>query len=447
MITLPHSLLCKSCRAALFLLLLSSNIAHAVPLVGDVLDDMEKHLSSAESTLGNNINIQEANTYSLLYNSVEQLRAQFKDDLGKQLDKIEMQRQVTINDLKNSIDAINGDVNNQRAELQVAAINLVTQVKFWKSTVPFIVAGIDNQVLYKQNVDYQVTVFGNGFGIDQGNVKYSLSAAVDGKPLSSDSIDRLADGVKIIIPSGTINSRFAQNTPVRIPVEFSSRVTHPCQIPLFSCSDNYSTNFNLTLVPTVAATGSIQSEKEGFQPGKVSTIAGPTIPETPELHGQKSLTLWKTPVYAVPGGYELVSASFTQQCEGGGDDHGGCQFSYNRKCDYAVDMSSVQCEEGVTSHAHQDHWQIVLAEKIPVPDPYKVVSYTFPTNEAVVVRYNAQADKARLIGQTSTGQLFDISLLPFVQSAYDPVQCSGSFPVKDNDGTVYNVHRCVATIK
>jgi hypothetical protein len=255
----------RACSCALAIALLASSASSAqASILGPILDDIQRHIEEAMNRANTNLNIAEGNTYQLLHGIVEQTRRALQDDLNKDLDRLTDKQKALVHDLQEAVDLVDKNVGKNLAIAEVRANRFLSKIEFWKGELPFMVAGIDGATLQKGGNEYIIIVYGNGFGINEGSIKYNTTVMLSDKGLPATQLDPQPTGLKIIVPSEMIAPFFQRNRIMRIPLKLSSKITRPCfpnLFDLFSCEDNFETKFNITLYPEVAATATVQSYK------------------------------------------------------------------------------------------------------------------------------------------------------------------------------------------
>ena len=264
-------------------LLIGLGTLASASIFGPVLDDTETHINSVISKAGNQMGLTEANTLNNMIQLISTLRSEFKDDLDKDMNNINSQLAASIMQMHDNVMQINGDITSQKAQIQASASKLVSQIAFWRPQVPFSVTGIENQVISKLSGEYKLTVFGTGFGIDEGTQKYDLRVSFYGQELPQSSISPLADGVEIVLPHDMVDALFLDTQPHRIPVDFEDSISRECALAWrivgrTRCSDHYKTTFAVTLAPRIAATATLESSKDGVSDGAVKVVEGPPVP-------------------------------------------------------------------------------------------------------------------------------------------------------------------------
>jgi hypothetical protein len=317
-------------------------------------------------------------------------------------------------------------VASERAQIQVAGIKLIQQAQFWRTAVPFIVAGVQNQVLSKIDGEYRITVYGNGFGINQGNQQYNLQVSFYGQDLPASAVSPLANGVDIILPHAMVDALFFPSQSHRVPLDFHDSIVRECALKYrligkIHCTDKYDAVFNVTLAPAIAATATLTSAKNGVANGTVKVVDGPVMQQTPDRDGQDAVAFIGPP-FTAPPGWKIREAHLTQ-CVPTSGDGGECQFNFSPACPVSPDGTMVQCSLVVGSHPHTNRWAITLVQQVSTAFPYPVISYDFPSNRNVSVDISSDADAATLVGSTAQGKPFQVALKPYSASVTDPVYC------------------------
>jgi hypothetical protein len=411
-------------------------------LIKDILKDFEDAANDLLKNVQSQVNVGELNAYQVVDGVLKQTEAQLNDVLDKTFKELDDQRKALFTDLNDAISKVNNDISTRQYEADVELNRLMSRIEFWKGAMPFMIAGIKglSQVKHSSAADYTLIVYGNGIGIDEGDVKYHLAVTINGVPVNGNNIEPLPTGVIVHMPKGTIEAMFKQSEFTRVPIVFSDIIDRPCAFPFgfLTCHDHYMTNFYMTLYPMIGANVVLESFKNEFIPGTVHSVQVFRL-DTPDKHNNGNVYL-TTPPYPIPPNYLLVGWVWPSRCIATSGDGGECVFNFGLACHPAADSTSIYCDGTFGSHPHTLLGTVSLADKVASPKQLQSFRVGVTTDEYVKITYPANADSVRLRGTTVNGLNVYLSIKPQVSLASSPVDCQ---PPQQNGPIVEQFCRAV----
>lgn len=405
--------------------------------VGALLDRIDASAKRALDEAGGTFNAALFNAASTMQGMVAQLREQLKGDLDKLLANVSDQRVLAIYDLHVTVQRVRENLLDDFAQAQVGATRMINQLRFIAEDLPFLIVRIKPGVLSKEIgvAEYPLTIYGVGFGIDDGRRRYSASFILGGKPLAQHLADRQTHGITFLLSDAALAPFWSAGKIVRVPARLESTVRQRClrRLWLADCVDTYGADFTVTLYPTDPAKLRVRQFEafETFEGQPHTTIEYPLT--TPNRHGQRDATPFVGKPEPAPPGTRWRTGALNPHKS---TSHVGesCRFwDVAPSCRISADATIIQCQISGNSHPCTRYFNVTYAtpgmRERPLPDtPLYEVRRGNPTE----VVFSRRATRAVLEGVLPTGKAVRVDLVPNTVSATEPVICVGKVESGEN---------------